>query len=124
MAFPVSMGATCQCTFGMAPCVLAATSQQQAVSGAMPLAVITDTVLPTFGMCMSLANPAVAATVTPLGTYVPQPCVPAIVGTWVTGSPTVLIGGKPALNSTSQLTCAYGGLIRIVTPGVFTVQVP
>ncbi|MGI5883641.1 MAG: DUF4280 domain-containing protein [Candidatus Spyradocola sp.] len=124
MAFPVAMGATCQCTFGIAPCVLSMTSQQQTISGSLPLAVISDTMLPTFGMCTSLLNPAVAATVTPFGTYVPQPCSPVIVGTWVTGSPTVLIGGKPALNSTSQLTCAYGGMIRILTPGVFTVQVP
>jgi hypothetical protein len=29
-----------------------------------------------------------------------------------------------ALNDTSTLTCAYGGVIQIVSPGQFIVQIP
>ena len=46
-----------------------------------------------------------------------------LTGAWVPGSPTVLIGGKPALNNSSKLMCAYG-TISIVNPSVTTVQVP
>lgn len=35
----------------------------------------------------------------------------------------MLIGGKPALNQTSKLMCAYGS-ISITNPMVSTVQVP
>jgi len=30
----------------------------------------------------------------------------------------------PALNNTSKLMCAYGGVIQIVVPGQVTVMVP
>lgn len=123
MAFPVVMGAMCQCMFGAAPCVLAVNSQQQTVSGAMPLATISDTLMPTFGTCVSTLNPAVASVLSSTGVLVPQPCTPLITGTWLPGSTTVLIGGKPALNQTSKLMCAYGS-ISITNPMVSTVQVP
>lgn len=123
MAFPVAMGAMCQCAFGAVPCPLVVNSQQQVISGAMPLATISDITLPTFGTCISTLNPTVAAVLSTTGVLTPQPCVPVIVGTWLPGSPTVLIGGKPALNQTSKLMCAYGP-ISITTPMVATVQVP
>lgn len=122
MAFPVAMMATCQCMFGAAPCPLQVTSQQQALSGAMPLATIQDIMLPTFGTCISTMNPAVASILASTGAIVPQPCTPLITGVWTPGSPTVLIGGKPALNNTSKIMCAYG-MISIVNPGVTTVQI-
>lgn len=123
MALPVAMMATCQCMFGAAPCPLIVTSQQQVISGAMPLATISDITLPTFGTCVSTMNPAVASILSATGVLVPQPCVPVLTGAWVPGSPTVLIGGKPALNNSSKLMCAYG-TISIVNPSVTTVQVP
>ena len=123
MAFPVAMGAMCQCMFGAAPCVLAVNSQQQTVFGAMPLATISDTLMPTFGTCVSTLNPAVASVLSSTGVLGPQPCTPLITGTWLPGSTTVLIGGKPALNQTSKLMCAYGS-ISITNPMVSTVQVP
>jgi hypothetical protein len=36
----------------------------------------------------------------------------------------VLIGGMPALDSTSKLMCAWGGVIQIVSPGQGTVEIP
>lgn len=123
MGVPVAMNAICQCTFGAAPCPLVVTTQATTTSMSMPLATINDITLPTFGMCTSTMNPAVSSVLASIGVLVPQPCVPVIVGTWLPGSPTVMIGGKPALNNSSKLMCAYGS-ISIVSPMVTTVNVP
>jgi len=128
MAMQVCMGATTQCSFGMAPSTLMVLPQNRTMTGP-PDANIMDNkplvnILP-FGMCTSPANPTVAAaTAAALGVLTPMPCVPAIPGPWVPGSPTVLIAGMPALNNTSKLMCAYGGVIQIVVPGQVTVMVP
>ena len=83
-----------------------------------------DNKLPPFGMCSSLANPAVsAATAAAGGVLTPQPCSPVLTAPWMPGSLTVQIGGKSALNNTSKLMCAYGS-ISITNPMVSTVQVP
>lgn len=37
-----------------------------------------------------------------------------------TGSPTVLVGGKPAVNNTCKCMCNWGGVIQIVNPGPAT----
>lgn len=128
MAQHVCMGATLQCSFGVAPSTLAVLPTNRALAPT-PLATIADAQpvlnVPPFGMCQSIANPAVAsATAAALGTLTPMPCVPVPAGPWVPGSPTVLIGGVPALDSTSRLICAWGGVISITTPGQFTVQLP
>ena len=81
MAFPVAMGAMCQCMFGAAPCVLAVNSQQQTVFGAMPLATISDTLMPTFGTCVSTLNPAVASVLSSTGVLVTPPSPPQKTGT-------------------------------------------
>ena len=94
MAMPVVNGAMCSCTFGVAPCPLMATSQQQALAVNMPMATISDVTLATFGMCPSMANPTVAsATAAALGVLTPMPCTPVPAGVWAPGSPTVLVGG-------------------------------
>jgi hypothetical protein len=78
-----------------------------------------------FGMCTSIANPAVAAaTSAALGVLTPVPCVPATVSPWIPGSPTVMIGGMPALNKTSQCMCLWAGVISIRMPGQVTNHVP
>ncbi len=128
MGVLVCNGAMCQCSFGAAPCTLIATSAPTAMGGSMPLASIMDNTpanLPTFGMCMSIANPAVAsATAAALGVLTPQPCVPVVSSPWAPGSPTVIVGGNTALNNLSKAFCAYAGIIQIVNPGQFTVMVP
>ena len=53
-----------------------------------------------------------------------MPCLPNIPGPWAPGSPTVQIGGKPALTNSSKCMCAYGGAISIMVPGQFTVMAP
>jgi hypothetical protein len=43
---------------------------------------------------------------------------------WVPGAPTVMLDSAPTLDNTSQLMCMWGGVIKFVTPGEFTVMVP
>ena len=77
-----------------------------------------------FGMCNNPANPAVAAaTAAAMGVLTPMPCVPVTTAPWVPGSPTVLVGGKPALNNTSKLMCMYGGVIQIANPATTNIMV-
>ena len=128
MAFQVCMGATLQCSFGAAPSNLVVLPQNQTLTGT-PAANIMDNkplvnILP-FGMCSSLANPTVAsATAAALGVLTPMPCVPVIPAPWIVGSPTVLIGNMPALDSNSKLMCAWAGVIQVVNPGQTSVMLP
>ena len=62
-----------------------------------------------FGMCMSLANPTVAAaTAAAQGVLTPMPCIPATPSPWAPGALTVLLGNSPSLDNISILTCALG----------------
>lgn len=128
MGLQVVQGAQIQCSFGSAPAVLAVTSQQQVMSSNMLAATIMDCApmsnIPSFGMCNTLSNPAVAAaTAAALGVLTPQPCVP-VTTPWTPGSPLVQLGGLPALNDSSICNCAYGGVIKITSPGQTTEQIP
>lgn len=128
MAFAVCGGAQLQCPFGAAPSVFNVLPTNRVVT-TMPLANIMDNkplvnIMP-FGMCSSTANPTVAsATAAAGGVLTPCPCVPAISAPWAPGSPTVLIGGQPALNNTSKLMCNWGGVIAITNPGTTNIQIP
>src|SRR5437660_12869900 len=128
MAIQVCMGATLQCSFGLAPSSLMVLPLNRTMT-AVPDANIMDNkpmlnILP-FGMCSSPANPTVAAaTAAALGVLTPMPCVPVTPAPWVAGSPTVLIGNMPALNNSSKLMCAWGGVIQITSPGEFNVMIP
>jgi hypothetical protein len=128
MGQQVVSGAELTCTFGAAPASLIATSAPTVTVGGMPAATIMDFApmenIPTFGMCMSIANPQVAAaTAAALGTLTPQPCIPNIVAPWTPGSPTVTIGGNPALTNECMCTCLWAGEISITMPGQVTVTV-
>lgn len=128
MGFQVCMGAMLQCSFGAAPSSLMVLPDK-AVLTAVPDATIMDNIpmvnIMPFGMCSSMANPTVAAaTAAALGALTPMPCIPVIPAPWAPGSPTVLIGNMPALNDSSKLTCAYGGMIQINNPGQTTVMIP
>jgi len=128
MGMQVCMGAMLQCSFGAAPSTLAVLPAN-AVLTATPDANIMDNkpmvnIMP-FGMCSSMANPTVAAaTAAAFGALTPMPCVPVIPAPWAPGSPTVLIANMPALNNSSKLMCAYGGVIQITNPGQTTVMIP
>ena len=121
-------GATLKCSFGLAPGTLNVLPMSQVMTS-MADANIMDNkpmvnIMP-FGMCTSLANPSVAAaTAAALGVLVPMPCIPLTTAPWVPGSPTILLGGLPALNDASKLMCMSGGVIEITMPGQTTVMLP
>lgn len=128
MPMQVCTGAQMTCSFGAAPSVFSASSTD-VMTTSMPAGVIMDHVpmknVPSFGMCTSEANPAVAAaTAAALGTPTPAPCVPVFPAPWAPGVPTVLIDNQPALDNTCKLMCAFGGVVTFVTPGQFTHQIP
>ncbi len=77
----VCMGATMQCSFGLAPSSLVVLPTNKVFTDQVPDANIMDHVpmvnIMPFGMCMSLANPEVAAaTAMALGVLTPMPCIP------------------------------------------------
>jgi hypothetical protein len=122
-------GAQLQCSFGMAPSAIIVLPATLVNASKQPAATIMDNkpmanIMP-FGMCQSMANPQVAAaTAAAQGVLTPQPCIPATSAPWAPGSPTVLIGGKPALNNSSKCMCNWAGVISVTVPGQMTVNVP
>lgn len=128
MANAICMGAMMKCSFGAAPSSLVVLPLNRVLSG-QPTATIMDNkpmlnILP-FGVCMSLANPVVAAaTAAAAGVLTPMPCIPNTVSPWVVGAPTVMVGSLPALDSSAKLMCTWAGVIQLLPPGVATVQLP
>lgn len=121
-------GAVLKCSFGNLPGNLTVLPKNKVLT-ATPIANIMDNIpmanISSFGMCSSLANPAVsAATAAALGALTPQPCIPVTAAPWMPGSTTVLISNMPALNNTSKCMCSWGGVIEINMPGEVTIQVP
>ena len=118
----VCTGAQCMCSFGTTPSVVNATSQPDKLAEGKPMATINDcqpnTNIPPFGMCSSMANPAVAsATAAAMGVLTPQPCTMVPAGTWIPTQTTVLAGGSPCLTNDCTMMCAFAGQIKITNPG-------
>jgi Domain of unknown function (DUF4280) len=103
------------------PVALATTPKATPVNAGAPAANVADylpTNIPSFGMCGTLTNPAVAAaTAAKAGAYTPAPCQPAVATPWTPGAPRVNVGGQPALHQECQAMCTWGGLITISSPG-------
>ncbi len=128
MGIFVCGGASILCSFGTAPGTLNVLPSNKVVTS-MPFANIMDNKpmvnITPFAMCMSMANPAVAAaTSAAMGVLTPQPCVPNVAAPWAPGSPTVLVANMPALNESSKLMCNWGGVISITYPGQAQTMVP
>ncbi len=117
----VNMGSLLKCSQGIAPTplvVLVPTVMAQAPPAANIMDCVPMANIPTFGMCMSPANPMViAATAAALGVLTPMPCIP-VTTPWMPGSPTVLVRNFPALDASSKCMCAYAGEITITTTDV------
>ena len=117
----VTTGAMLTCTFGVAPSTLNVLPIARVMVEGKPAATIFDMVpimnIPPFGMCMSLANPTVAAaTAAALGVLTPMPCIP-VTTPWKPGAMQTLVGGKPALTLGSTCQCAWAGVIMVGFPG-------
>ncbi|MCR4997039.1 MAG: DUF4280 domain-containing protein [Butyrivibrio sp.] len=113
---------TCMCSMGMAPAPLKVTNNAKVLADGKPCGTMADAQgvanVGPFGMCTSLANPTVAAaTAAALGVLTPQPCVPAVTGTWIPTKPKILIGGKPCLSSDCKAVCAYAGSLSVAFAG-------
>lgn len=120
----VSAGAMISCSMAMPPTQvpLATMPKSTPVNVGTPAASADDyiplTNIPSFGMCGSMANPAVAAaTAAKSGAFTPAPCSPAVSTPWTPGAPQIKVGGQPVLHQGCQATCAWGGLITISSPG-------
>ena len=128
MGVQVVTGAMLQCSFGAAPSSLMVLPANK-VLATTPAANIMDNkpmlnILP-FGMCMSMANPTVAAaTAAAMGVLTPMPCIPATPAPWTPGSPTVRLGNLPALNKSSMLMCIWAGQISVMVEGQMTHTIP
>lgn len=125
MSQQVCNGATLNCSCGTASAKLIVAPKNKVITSSQPAANIQDYIalqnIPSFGLCTTPSNPAVAAaTAAALGVLTPMPCVPNTASPWVAGIPTVLIAGQPALDNKSKLTCMYGGTIQIVEAGQMT----
>lgn len=118
MAQQVVHGADLSCNFGAASSKLTVIPVAQLYVGGAPAANIMDhkpivNIAP-FSLCMSPSNPQVAAaTAAALGVLTPQPCIPITNTRWVPGSSDIMIGGAPALNSTSMCMCMWGGQVSV-----------
>ena len=117
------------CTMGAAPGVLMVLPVNMVMTSNQPAANIMDNkpmvnIMP-FGMCMSPANPTVAAaTAAALGVLTPMPCIPNTPAPWVPGAPTVLLANMPSLDNTCKLMCIWGGVIMVAMPGQMTHMIP
>jgi hypothetical protein len=129
MGIAVATGAMMACSFGVAPGTLTVLPIGRVMAEGKPMANINDSKpmvnIGTFGMCMSLGNPTTAsATSAALGVLTPTPCLPMTASPWTPGSPTVTVGGAPALNNSCTCMCSYGGVITISNPGTTKEMVP
>lgn len=122
MPVQVVMGASLMCTFGVAPATLVVLPVNRVTCSKMPAANIMDHMpfvnIATFGMCMSIANPMVAAaTAAALGVLTPMPCIPATTTPWAPGAVQATIGKMPALHNACTCNCMWAGVITVVSPG-------
>lgn len=116
------------CSFGTTPSVMGVLPRNVSWN-TTPAATILDHVpmtnIRSFGMCLSVANPQVAAaTSAALGVLTPQPCIPCTATPWKPGVPDSTLGGAPILNDTSTLQCNWGGVITVIDAGQTTTFVP
>jgi len=129
MPMQVVNGAQLMCTMGVAPSTFAVLPVNCVEAENQPAANIMDYVpmlnIPPFGMCMSPANPQVAAaTAAAMGVLTPQPCIPATTSPWTPGAETVVIAEQPALDDISMCMCMWAGVISVSMPGQTSVEIP
>ena len=128
MGQQVVNGAALKCSFGAAPGTLSVLPANRVMAGGQPAANIQDSKpmvnITGFSMCMSPSNPQVAAaTSAAMGVLTPQPCIPVTPAPWTPGAPQTTIAGMPALESGSQCSCNWGGMITVSFAGQATVTV-
>ncbi len=119
----VIQGAKLKCSQGTSPSSLSllpvptpAKADEQQAATIMDFAPMVN--IAAFGMCITQANPQVAAaTAAAMGVLTPQPCIPATTSPWSPGSSKVTISEMKALTSDSKCNCMWTGSIEITDPG-------
>ena len=125
MGFCCCMGTFLSCPFGTIPTPLTILPKIL-VGPTGPMATCMDCVpflnIVPFGLCKSLLNPTTAAlTASAFGVLTPGPCIPTPAGTWLPTKPNIMSLMGPVLMNDSMLFCAFGGAIKINTPGQYQV---
>ena len=125
----VTSAAILTCSFGALPVPLNVLPENRVTACSLPCGTILDNKtmvnVASFGLCTSPTNPEVIAlTAAALGVPTPAPCIPALAAPWIPGTPTVTIGGIPALDTSCTLLCNWLGEITVEMPGQMTVTVP
>lgn len=123
MPMQVVDGATLMCSCGTSPSTFVVLPVHRVYDGGRPAANITDhvpmvNILP-FGLCVTPANPAVAA-----AQGAPRPCIPMTDSPWTPGAPTVILDHNPALDNVSVCVCRWAGVVSVVDPGQTTTFIP
>lgn len=131
MSMCVCTGASMLCSMGSAPSSLVVPPvhrvfESTPANGATIMDMLPYANILPFGACTSpalLAAIAAAAAASGSSTGVPLavPCIPACTP-WLPINPTVLIGPFPILAYESMTQCGWGGTIKLIQPGQFTVQ--
>lgn len=125
----VVTGAQLLCTLGTSPSALTVLPINRVRCANVFAANILDHVpmvnIAPFGMCISPANPMVAAaTAAALGVLTPQPCLPMTTTPWAPGAVTVHLANQPALDNVSMCNCMWGGVVSITAAGQATTSIP
>ncbi len=106
MAFGGSAGGMSLCIMGIVPLPIMMLPVSRVLGPSGPFGNMMDKVtimnIPSFGMCK-------------LPPF-PKPCMPSVPGPWIVPKVTVMIGGKPAFDSSAKSICALGGMIEIKAP--------
>ncbi len=120
----VCNGALLMCSFGAAPGNLTILPINRKTTSDQPSATIMDNIplanIASFAMCMSPANPAVAAAPAAMGVLTPMSCIPMTTAPWAPGSPNVTLSDIPVIDQADTLMCDWGGVITVVEAGQFT----
>ena len=122
MAYLVVKNAMLSCNQGTTPATFTAINPMVTCAG-LDVATVNDNTpvnlgAAGFGMCQSMANPAVAsATAAAQGTLTPQKCMPNCGGPWTPGSMKLTVKGAAALLDSDMLMCAWAGTIQVDNAG-------
>jgi hypothetical protein len=129
MAKLVVNGAALMCSMGTTPSQLVVPPRNPSASTENAAATIMDHIPMTnimpFGMCISPANPQVAAaTSAAAGVLTPQPCLPNTTSPWTPGNPVTSINDEPCLDDRCTCMCAWTGVVSITFAGQVLTDVP
>lgn len=115
----LTTGTLLECSMGAAPTPFVAdplpgAPTETGLPAATMLQIVPGTNIVPFGMCKSLANPAVAsATAAAQGALTPMPCTPVIPAPWAPPSICSKHLGIPMATAQSVCICAFGGLVKV-----------